>query len=583
MTGNTREQTLLDQYWDADETNRRYIPEELDTSLRETVDQFHTADDAPAPDREFVDRLWTELAGETGGTLAATPVWTENPDDEPGEPQFIPQREGNRIQAKQQSIWRRGSRQILEMVAGILVLALITGGLILAYQNMIGTDDGPSPAVAPVDDDTELMTTPSDAAELDPESIEQFQEDVERNQEIVENFEPERTIEVDETLEYEGDEIRIAAVELSSEATVVRTEREADLSILPLRGPGFAVRFPDGSEHASFSGGSGTEPGDPVVRSEQFFPPLPDGTDSIELIFRSFLVNDDEPVEVTFPVPRGLAGVDLETDESEPRSIPVEHGFEVEEQTLEVAHITTAANIGEDWFSIVVRNPELQQIAYSEDPNWDEAEGLFQFRAQAREPDWITLIDDTGQEYEQSPHGTLFGLDGTSMGFEGPVNPEATEFTLRSESRGVVVQPFEPLEISLADDEAGVQPTIDTDDLTVYFPRQSEEVIEYDGGAPVGTLALDDRGCLRFDDETGPLIIWPYQGFSVDMVDDEVALIDEETGRVIAHVGENVAFHGSDPEYPMDSVPDYMLNAPLPEECAADGGYFITGPGIGET
>jgi hypothetical protein len=580
MTDNTREQTLLDQYWDADRVNRAYIPAELDGSLRETVDRVHQTDDAPDPDPAFVERLWADIGGVPSTTAAEASQSLTDDSEEPFEQQFAPPRKENDMLAKQQSFWRRRSRQILEMVAGILVLAVVTGGLILAYQNLIGTEEDPSPAVAPVGDEVDPTPTISEGEVLDQESIEDFREEVERNREIVENFEPDRVIDVDETLEYEGDEIHVVSVELSSEATVITTERDADLAILPLRGPGFSVRFPDGSVHESFSGGSETEPGLSVVQSEQFFPPVPEGAESIELVFHGFLVNDDVPIEVTFPVPQELAGVDVATGESEPHSIPIEYTFEVDDQSLEVTEIRTGANIGEEWFSIMVQNPELQQLTLTEESDWDAAEGLFQFRAQTREPDWITLVDDTGHEYEHSPYGVLFGLDGMGMGFEGPVNPEATEFTLRSERRGVVVQPFEPLEISLEDGDSGEATAIDTNDMTVYFPRQSEDVNEYDGGAPVGTLALDDQGCLRFGDENGPLIIWPYGGYSVDLNNDEVALINDETGDVIAYVGAEVSFHGSDPEYPMDSVPDHLLNEPLPEACADDGGYFITGPGI---
>lgn len=104
---------------------------------------------------------------------------------------------------------------------------------------------------------------------------------------------------------------------------------------------------------------------------------------------------------------------------------------------------------------------------------------------------------------------------------------------------------------------------------------------EYDSGGPLGELALDDRGCLRFGDEDGPVIIWPYEGYSVDLVDGEVALINEETGNVIANVGDEVQFHGSDPAYPLLEVPNHMLLKPLPDACADAGGYFITSPGIG--
>lgn len=126
-----------------------------------------------------------------------------------------------------------------------------------------------------------------------------------------------------------------------------------------------------------------------------------------------------------------------------------------------------------------------------------------------------------------------------------------------------------------APDPAGLR----VDDMTVYFPTQSSGDHEYDSGAPIARLVLDDSGCLRAG-EDGPVIIWPYSGYTIDLVDDEIALISEDTGNVIAPIGDEVSFHGSDPEFPMDTVPDHMLLRPLPEACADAEGYFITGPGI---
>ena len=122
-------------------------------------------------------------------------------------------------------------------------------------------------------------------------------------------------------------------------------------------------------------------------------------------------------------------------------------------------------------------------------------------------------------------------------------------------------------------------PRIENNDVTTYFPRQPPGDHEYDDGAPVARLILDDAGCLRAG-ENGPVIIWPYSGFTVDLADGEVALVSKDTGNVIAHVGDEVSFHGSDPDFPMDTVPDHMLLRPLPEACADAEGYFITGPGI---
>lgn len=123
-------------------------------------------------------------------------------------------------------------------------------------------------------------------------------------------------------------------------------------------------------------------------------------------------------------------------------------------------------------------------------------------------------------------------------------------------------------------------PRIESDDLTVYFPRQPPGDHEYDAGAPVARLTLDEAGCLRAG-EDGPVIIWPHSGFRIELIDDEVALVNDDTDSIIAHVGDNVSFHGSDPEYAPRSVPSYMLWRPLPEACANANSYFITGPDTG--
>jgi hypothetical protein len=125
-------------------------------------------------------------------------------------------------------------------------------------------------------------------------------------------------------------------------------------------------------------------------------------------------------------------------------------------------------------------------------------------------------------------------------------------------------------------DAAPAEPAIDEGDVTVYFLRQARDAeIEVNDMEAPGQLVLDDAGCLRLE-EDGPIIIWPG-GFSVDLIDGEVALIDEESGDVIAFVGDDVNLHGTPSD--ADWVEAEDLEHPVPEACEA-GGYLLTGEGI---
>lgn len=128
-------------------------------------------------------------------------------------------------------------------------------------------------------------------------------------------------------------------------------------------------------------------------------------------------------------------------------------------------------------------------------------------------------------------------------------------------------------------------PVIDTGERTVYFPRQEPSGDRhFDSQAVGGTLALDGNGCLRLNKD-GPVIVWPYAGFTVDTVDGEVAVVDEGSEEVIASVGEQIALQGSGigddpPASTPTHIPGNLLWHDLPEACGDAGWYFHTGPGI---
>ena len=122
--------------------------------------------------------------------------------------------------------------------------------------------------------------------------------------------------------------------------------------------------------------------------------------------------------------------------------------------------------------------------------------------------------------------------------------------------------------------EADLEPVIDTDDMTIYFPRRAENggVDPTDEPAP-GTLTLDNDGCLRLG-VGGPVIIWPNQGYDVQLRDGEVALIDERHGSII-YIGDDIMLSGT-PSSP-SVLEGLKLADPLPEHCADADSFLVTG------
>lgn len=123
-------------------------------------------------------------------------------------------------------------------------------------------------------------------------------------------------------------------------------------------------------------------------------------------------------------------------------------------------------------------------------------------------------------------------------------------------------------------------PVIATEEITVYFPRQAQDrEIEIEDVEAPGRLVLDEQGCLRLaDGGLEPIVIWP-PGFTVELVNGEVALVDEDSGDIIAHVGDDVDLHGAPRE--AQFLDDDVLEHPLPDACADADRYLVTGPGIG--
>lgn len=117
-------------------------------------------------------------------------------------------------------------------------------------------------------------------------------------------------------------------------------------------------------------------------------------------------------------------------------------------------------------------------------------------------------------------------------------------------------------------------PIISTEEYTVYFPRQESDQ-SYMTADQRGPLYLDSEGCLRLGiNSDAPLIIWPKSGITIDIVDDEVALMDE-TGHTIAHIGDWIMLGGG--SIPADSR--NLFAHRLPNACIDedDERYSVSG------
>lgn len=90
-----------------------------------------------------------------------------------------------------------------------------------------------------------------------------------------------------------------------------------------------------------------------------------------------------------------------------------------------------------------------------------------------------------------------------------------------------------------------------------------------------GPVIADDGGCLRWQDEEGPTVVWPY-GFSGEMTVDGLSILDsdgDEVGRVgdefslgggiIPELPEPLGFTQGDRDLAAELCPgDYLLVAP---------------------
>jgi hypothetical protein len=107
----------------------------------------------------------------------------------------------------------------------------------------------------------------------------------------------------------------------------------------------------------------------------------------------------------------------------------------------------------------------------------------------------------------------------------------------------------------------------------IYFPRQSEAQLAKMAALLIGTLVLDEQGCLRVKTESlkaQPLVIWPYD-FTVNK-DGGAVMIRDGKGQIIGLVGEEIQLGGG--EIPAEAF-EKRLREPLPKACP--GPYWFTG------
>ena len=116
-------------------------------------------------------------------------------------------------------------------------------------------------------------------------------------------------------------------------------------------------------------------------------------------------------------------------------------------------------------------------------------------------------------------------------------------------------------------------PAIDTSEKTVYFPQMESSGHDVLAVDVRGAMTLDDQGCLRLGGPEGRVIIWPNEGYAVDLVNDLVALVDEETGEPIAYEGDWISLGGAIGYQNLERT----MGRQLPEACADADNYTIAG------
>ena len=92
----------------------------------------------------------------------------------------------------------------------------------------------------------------------------------------------------------------------------------------------------------------------------------------------------------------------------------------------------------------------------------------------------------------------------------------------------------------------------------------------------LGRLHLDADGCLRGNNETGPIIIWRHETRIERAADGRIRIYDPSTGNSV-HVGDEIALSGGYRAGPATNVTE-----PVPPACAQQSRVFVAGPVMSE-
>lgn len=87
----------------------------------------------------------------------------------------------------------------------------------------------------------------------------------------------------------------------------------------------------------------------------------------------------------------------------------------------------------------------------------------------------------------------------------------------------------------------------------------------------MGRLHLDPPGCLRGDNDEGPIIVWHHDTGIERAPDGRIRITDSTTGNAV-HVGDEIALSGGYRAGPVSNVTE-----PVPQGCQPPKRFFIAG------
>jgi hypothetical protein len=92
----------------------------------------------------------------------------------------------------------------------------------------------------------------------------------------------------------------------------------------------------------------------------------------------------------------------------------------------------------------------------------------------------------------------------------------------------------------------------------------------------MGRLHLDGNGCLRGDNDAGPIIIWHYDTRIERASDGGIRIVDTKKGNAV-RLGDEIALSGGYRAGPASNVTE-----PVPQACQPQDRVFVAGPVMSE-